>query len=825
MRWEERIERVGRVLSENDVGSTIPHIDRANNYNEIVEWYLKGLDILGYELNLVSEKDNSQLNFHEVEYLSELQHENMFDILSKKGWSYSDTFDAERLRSPYLRHWNELPYSMKERHRNMVRSFIPTVELAGYEIFRSKSAIGEETFNSQYRYKWFDEPDAPIIVSMTGHWDANPDYHDHIESEIRKVLSNLRDSCPHTRIVFLTALDEGMDMFATRIALEEGAFIAPVFPMDFFTYMGERPNRDISEVDRILAHDRCFDPYVLGLDKDDPEAYRFLAIELIVHSHLLISVWNGKDGKFNGGAFDTTDMALHGIRPDLKKRFSIRFTTNCESERVSYFDMPDDCPVYWIECNRERPSGIKKSGISGFLLPDSVSGYEGEMDNIFELFIYGGSKDRPSSEHEFGSWGVMNLYDKLPKPYPRLFRYMDSFNKEFCKMVEYKHTIDGRIEDVSFGLNDEGRSMIEGSASRNYHYLHEYKKDVTTPGEHYENAKKLQSCKSFDAMANRYSISDNLSMKCQNITKDELFHLGEFTVISTALFSLLMLANAPLIINIMYTIAAGVLFLYSVKHRADRSFHRYIDYRCISEYYRVEYYRSVMGIRDPFAAPSYGYMRNELMWVRAVIKGWGANFANRDNYIPYGVDTLDVGYHCWVRGQELYHSKKKITNSKLLGSREKLALIISGVTLILSALLFASDIFFEDLVFYIWEGFSINGIRLHGEFMFNLENVIKIVMIITVAIGTYTTYSKDRVFGGTPNEIDAKQRMFTTASREYERMCQNPKVTDGIDDRLILFHQLGDIAITEVNDWVFEHKARDFKKSEKNLDTLADKRT
>ena len=65
--------------------------------------------------------------------------------------------------------------------------------------------------------------------------------------------------------------------------------------------------------------------------------------------------------------------------------------------------------------------------------------------------------------------------------------------------------------------------------------------------------------------------------------------------------------------------------------------------------------------------------------------------------------------------------------------------------------------------------------------------------------------------------------MFTTASREYERMSRNVKTTDGIDNRLILFHQLGDIAITEVNDWVFEHKARDFKKSEKNLNTLADK--
>ena len=365
--------------------------------------------------------------------------------------------------------------------------------------------------------------------------------------------------------------------------------------------------------------------------------------------------------------------------------------------------------------------------------------------------------------------------------------------------------------------------MIEGSAPRNYHYLHEYKEEVTTPGEHYKNAEKLQTCKSFDAMACRYSISDNLSMKCQNITKDELFHLGEFTVISTALFSLLMLANAPLIINIMYTIAAGILFLYSVKHKTDRSFHRYIDYRCISEYYRVEYYRSIMGIRDPFAAPSYGYMRNELMWVRAVIKGWGANFANRDNYIPYGVNTLDVGYQCWVRGQELYHSKKKITNSKLLGSREKMALAISGVTLLLSGLLFLTDILFDEIVFYDWEGFSLLGIRLHGAFVFSLENIIKIIMIVTVAAGMYVTYSKDRVFGGTPNEIDAKQRMFTTATREYARMSEDPHTTDGIDDRLILLHQLGDIAITEVNDWVFEHKARDFKKSEKNINTIADK--
>ena len=822
MRWEERVERVGKVLSDNDVGSAIPHIDNSGNYNDIVEWYLEGLDILGYELNLNSELENAQLDFHEIEYLSELQHERMYNILSERGWTLGDTFDKDSKRSPYLRQWSELPYSMKERHRNIVRSFIPTVEKAGYEINRSKSAVDEEKFNSLERYKWFDEPDAPIILSVTGHWNANPDYYDAIESGIRKTISDLRERCPHTRIVMLTALDEGIDMFASRIALEEGAFLAPILPFDFYTYMDARPDRDISAVDKILAHERCFDPYVMDLDINDPDSFRFLAIELIMHSHIMISVWDGKDGLHNGGAFDTTDMALHGIDPALKKKFSIRYTINCESEKVSYFDMPDDCPVYWIECDRDSPSGISKSGKTGFLLPDSISSYKAESNGIFDLFVFGGSITDPSSSHQFGLWGTKNLYDELPKPYPRLFKLMDGFNKEFCKKVEYTES-NGVITDVSFGLNDEGRSMIEGSASRNYHYLHEYKKDVRSPGEHYDKAKKLQECRTFDAMASRYSISDNLSMKCQNITKKELCHMGEFTVISTALFSLLMLANAPLVINILYTLSAGVLFIYSVKHKADRSFHRYIDYRCISEYYRVEYYRSIMGIRDPFTAPSYGYMRNELMWVRAVIKGWGASFANRDNYVPFGVDTLDIGYQCWVRGQELYHSKKKISNSKILGKREREAVMITGLTLILSAVLFLSDIVFQDLVFYEWDGFTIAGINMHGAFMFNFENVIKIVMIATVAASMYVTYSKDRVFGGTPNEIDAKQRMFTTASREYERMSRNVKTTDGIDNRLILFHQLGDIAITEVNDWVFEHKARDFKKSEKNLNTLADK--
>jgi hypothetical protein len=71
------------------------------------------------------------------------------------------------------------------------------------------------------------------------------------------------------------------------------------------------------------------------------------------------------------------------------------------------------------------------------------------------------------------------------------------------------------------------------------------------------------------------------------------------------------------------------------------------------------------------------------------------------------------------------------------------------------------------------------------------------------------------VFGGPPNEIAAKKRMYSTAARAYDRIGDRT-------ERKRMMYELGEMSISEVNDWVFEHKTRDFRRDGDNLDTVAD---
>ena len=209
------------------------------------------------------------------------------------------------------------------------------------------------------------------------------------------------------------------------------------------------------------------------------------------------------------------------------------------------------------------------------------------------------------------------------------------------------------------------------------------------------------------------------------------------------------------------------------------------------------------------------YVLDEIMWARAIIKGWGSEFANRDSYIPYGVDSEMTSYVCWIKGQEQYHAKKRDVNSRLLDNREYMANIIARVTLVLSIALMAVEVLSPDIIFGSWDGFSIGDVSMHEGFNFTIGNLLKIAMIVTASVSLYVTYSKERVFGGTPNEIAAKKRMYSTAARAYDRIGDRT-------ERKRMMYELGEMSISEVNDWVFEHKTRDFRRDGDNLDTVAD---
>lgn len=691
--------------------------------------------------------------------------------------------------------WDVLGYSEKEKWRNAVGRILEQVHVR-----RVRDTEDGLHPNLRSDAKWFREADAPLVVSITGHYNIDPDYHGFLESEIRGLFTDLRTRCPHTRIVLMTGMDEGTDMMVSRMALEEGAFLAPVFPMGFDDYMSMRPGRDVRELDSILSHPRCFDPYIMECGTTGTEAFRLMAVHLVSRAHLVVSVWNGEGTDHNGGAFDTTDMAINGMDPGIKGRYARMMTGIDDFTTTRYLDIPDDCPVFWIRCPRGEGNGTAKTGLSGYIIPASMSDYE-DRSTVTETVPY------PDG-------GQVNLHDVLPEPYGTLFDNIDRFNSEFCTKVEYVMS-QGVVTDVIHGMTETMRSEMESSASRCYHYLLEYKSDAYAEGVMYPPAEPLTEHGSHCAIASRYFVTDHLSMQCQTRTRKDLWNMAFLTVLSSALFSLLMLSNAPIVVNIAYTAVAAAVVVLTTLHNRNRSFHRYIDYRCLSECCRVEYYRALMGIQDPFCVASYGYMRNELMWVRAIIKAWGTEFSNRDTYIPATVDTGDVTFNCWIKGQEYYHARKKGINSRLLGSRESWAGVVARVSLVLSVALMAVDILQPDVAFGRWDGFWIGDTQMHHGFNLSLGNLLKLVMIGVASAGLYISYSRDRVFGGTPGEIGAKQRMFSTAAREFLRMTDERERAD-------LVHELGNQTISEVNDWVFEHKTRDFRKKDDDVDTVSD---
>ncbi len=677
-----------------------------------------------------------------------------------------------------------------------------SVMKAGHGLSRTHPAYDGFDPNSPSNGKWFHEPDVPLVISVTGHYNISPDFHAYMEDMVRRMLSDVRSRCPHTRIVVMTALDQGADMDIARMALDEGAFIAPVFPMPFSDYMDMRPGRDVGAVDSILSHERCFDPYIMDLGTDT-DAFRSLAVHLVSHSHILLSLWDGNGAEHNGGAFDTTDMAINGIDPMARDAYSRSMSEYIDITRTDYLDIPDDCLVYWVCCERGSGDGTPRAGRSGYIVPASMRDYSEDEDAK-------GSDNGKMSIVPYPDGSTLELHGGVPQPYASLFGNLDRFNSEIREPIAYVRDPDDGMT-VSYGIKDDVIRRIDDSASRNHHYLLE---DTATGGL-YEGAAPIVTSGSFDSMARRYSITDSLSMECQRTTRKDLFRMSVLTVMSTLLFSLLMLSDAPLVINIIYTAIAGVLVVMTSMHNRNRSFHRYIDYRCICECLRVEYYRAMMGTRDPFCVSSYGYMRNEIMWARAIIKGWDSEFANRDSYIPYGVDAEMTSYVCWIKGQELYHARKREVNSHLLGTRESVANLVARMTLVLSVALMAVEVLSPDIVFGSWDGFSIGDVSMHEGFSFTIGNVLKIAMIVTASVSLYVAYSKERIFGGTPNEIAAKKRMYSTAARAYDRIGDRT-------ERKRMMYELGEMSMYEVNDWVFEHKTRDFQKGGEDLDTVAD---
>jgi hypothetical protein len=166
----------------------------------------------------------------------------------------------------------------------------------------------------------------PLVVGVTGHRDLEPDDTAEIEQRVRDFFAALERAYPHTPIVLLSSLAEGADRLVARTALDCGAQLYVVLPMQVALYEQDFSSTQSREEFRALMA-RRYDAGVIPMsdDADAQEAknpgpardlrYVVAGAWIVSHSEILIALWDGYEDEMPGGTSQIVRFALQGVPP------------------------------------------------------------------------------------------------------------------------------------------------------------------------------------------------------------------------------------------------------------------------------------------------------------------------------------------------------------------------------------------------------------------------------------------------------------------------------------------------------------------------------
>ena len=155
----------------------------------------------------------------------------------------------------------------------------------------------------------------PLVIGVTGHLNLREQDRETLKTAVRQEIGKLRERCPHTPAVMLCALARGADLLCADAAEELGLPLRAVLPMERAEYEKDFPPEDLAR----LAHhlERAEKVYVAPAAEENPGEesreflYRQAGIHIAEHSHVLLALWDGKEGR-TGGTADTVNVTMLG---------------------------------------------------------------------------------------------------------------------------------------------------------------------------------------------------------------------------------------------------------------------------------------------------------------------------------------------------------------------------------------------------------------------------------------------------------------------------------------------------------------------------------
>ncbi|HEY6170933.1 MAG TPA: hypothetical protein VIX80_01625, partial [Candidatus Kapabacteria bacterium] len=242
----------------------------------------------------------------------------------------------------------------------------------------------------------------PITIGITGHRDIKAEDIPLIEVSLKKVYKEISDQCPHSPIYVITALAEGADRIAAKIALELGLKIIVPLPMRREIYETDFSSSESRvEFEELLCEsEEWFElPLMVGVKEQDiieygddrDHQYAFVGAYIARYSHVVVALWDGDPHEKVGGTSYVVGFKLRGITPPyvaIQGRFEpeeVGSVYQIVTPRI-HGDAPPQ-PAGTIILHHPEDSFVKQSAESQYngLLKDTDSFNKDELELLPQL--------------------------------------------------------------------------------------------------------------------------------------------------------------------------------------------------------------------------------------------------------------------------------------------------------------------------------------------------------------------------------------------------------------------------------------------------------
>jgi hypothetical protein len=205
----------------------------------------------------------------------------------------------------------------------------------------------------------------PLIVSVTGHRNLVASETPGIRQLVREFLADLCEKYPDRGVSVMSSLAEGADQLVAEEAVTMRIPLIAALPMPRDIYLTDfDTTRARENFNQLLSQSsEIFElPITPGNTprsiaehgKNRTRQYAQLGVFLCAHSHILLSLWDGKDNEKLGG----TASVVHFHHHDTMRGY----TRTSETTQLILADDESDL-VYHIVCSRDQPDGEPAPGL------------------------------------------------------------------------------------------------------------------------------------------------------------------------------------------------------------------------------------------------------------------------------------------------------------------------------------------------------------------------------------------------------------------------------------------------------------------------------